>query len=79
MQFSITFGQKYNHDEHPACSKIDANAFLRVEAEDELAARHKVIDLVGNNWAFIYEWAEFEPQIVEYGLWDVTPYVVGAP
>lgn len=73
--FAVTFGQKYRFDEHPACARIDNNSFLRVIANDELEARHKVIDLIGNDWAFIYEWSEFEPQIEEFGLWDVTKWV----
>lgn len=75
--FVVTFGQKYRFDTHPVCSKIDANAFLRVEASDEMEAREKVNALLGRDWAFLYTWAEFEPQITEYGLWDVTPYMPG--
>ena len=71
--FVVTFGQKYRYDTHPACPAIDNNAFLRIDADDELAARQKLIaSSVGYEWAFMYEWDEFEPQIAEYGLWDVT-------
>lgn len=74
--FVVTFGQKYRFEEHPACSKIDANAFLRVEAENEMEARQKVIESpIGRDWAFMYEWDEFEPQIAKYGLWDATLFV----
>lgn len=77
--YVLTFGQKYNHDPHPACAKIDGKSFVRIEAEDEIAAREHANALLQNQWAFMYEWDEFEPQIAEYGLWDATRYVMVLP
>lgn len=76
--FAVTFGQKYRYEDHPACPAIDNNAFLRIDADNELEARQKLMaSSVGDQWAFIYEWGEFEHQIAEYGLWDVTLKVAG--
>lgn len=70
-KFGVTFGQKYNYDEHPSGLPIDGNSFLVIEAYDEIEAREKIYDVVGTAYSFLYEWTEFEPQIEKYGLKEV--------
>jgi hypothetical protein len=75
QKWAVTFGSQYAHVRHPFSPVIDARSYLVIEADDELEARHQVINLVSRAWAFIYPWDEFVPQIAQYGLIDVTPYL----
>ena len=40
------------------------NGWIEVFAESEIDARHKIIDIFGNKWAFLYP--EDKPNLLEY-------------
>lgn len=63
----ITFGSA--HSDPPG---LLVGKYLKVEAADELAARRKVIALIGRRWAFIYPEDAFRWQIEAYGLTEWT-------
>lgn len=71
MKFAITFGSRYNHEEHPSGLPITGNSYLVVEEADEMSARRAVKSLLGDAWAFMYDWDDFVPQIERHGLTEV--------
>jgi hypothetical protein len=66
-EFCVTFGR--THSDPPG---LLADKYLKVTALDELDARVKVHEKIGDRWAFIYPFdSAFEWQIAQYGLMEV--------
>lgn len=59
-EFFVTFGQKYRQDPHPLMPEAHPDGYFVVEAEDMGQARDKVVESLGQAWAFIYSEEEFK-------------------
>ena len=53
--FYVTFGSQYPREGHPTWAGAHRDGWLRVVADDELAARLAVIEKLGRAWSSIYE------------------------
>lgn len=47
------------------------NAYIRLNAEDAVAAQEKMNQCYGDKWAFIYDESEFAGQVERYSLYEV--------
>lgn len=64
-QYAVTFGQKYAREEHPTFPAANPDGYLLVEAVDEAEARELIYQVLGRNWAFMYDTTDPE--------WDYNP------
>ncbi len=72
--FAVTFGQKYNYEDHPILPGITGNNYITIEAENESEARLLAYQQLGSNWAFIYSLnGDFYDQIRKYDLVEYDP------
>lgn len=53
-EFRVTFGVQYATEQHPV-SWVHPDGWLAVVAPNETVAREAVINMVGTQWAFIYD------------------------
>lgn len=74
MKWAVTFGQRFNHEEHPVDNRIHGSSFVVFEGTETQAREQAHTRL--QHWAFIYPYADdegnldldFQRQITEYGL-----------
>jgi hypothetical protein len=62
-KFYVTFMFKQADNPPPQFPQAHPDAWLEVEAADELAARVLVTKTIGRQWAFIYDQRPDEPHI----------------
>lgn len=53
MNFYVTFGQKYRHENHPTGGHPDG--WFRIIAEDAATAHDIAFQLIGEKWAMLYD------------------------
>lgn len=58
-KFVLTFGTQYSYKPHPLGAGGDPYGYVEVIADDEGAARRRVVELIGDKWAFLYTEEEF--------------------
>ncbi len=63
--FYISFGQAHTH--RIDGKTYDCDSLMKVEAENEIAARLQTMDILGNNkWSSIYPAADLEEALKYY-------------
>jgi len=83
-EYAVTFGVRYRRggDPHPTLEHpCPADGYLLVEAPDELTARCRVIQAIGNAWAFMYDLPRSAPELDRFqplGAIARIPWVDGA-
>lgn len=55
----LTFGQKYRREPHPLGMGASPDGYVEVCAQDGLAARKQVVELIGSAWSMLYSEDEF--------------------
>lgn len=76
--YYVTFGAKYAHESHSSGLPITDKSFLKIEATDEDHARRLVQEVIGGEWAFIYDPESFAPQVARHDLVEVDTELVDA-
>lgn len=78
MKYAVTFGQKYNRPglTHSCNAYITGQSYVVFEASGRREAYDKMFDTFGKDFAFVYEWKEFEHQIKLYDLQEMKHPVV---
>ena len=66
--FYLTFGQRYNQEEHPTFINAHPDGYVRIEAPDKESARKRAFEIFSTHWAFLY---------AEEGIWDPSRYPRG--
>lgn len=52
----ITFGQRYNHEEHPTLPGVTGEHYILVSGDDWADARQRAFQLTNGAFAFDYPW-----------------------
>jgi len=54
IEFRVTFGGQYAHEDHPQFPAAHPDGWLTVFASDEMIAQRTVIGAIGTGWCMIY-------------------------
>ena len=65
--FYITFGQRFRREPHPASDNIHPDGYVKIEAVTYTVARAKAVELLGLQWAFMYDEEDFKPKYFPKG------------
>lgn len=52
----ITFGQRYNHEDHPTLPGVTGDSYVLVSGDDWWDARQKAFRMTNGAFAFDYPW-----------------------
>lgn len=72
--FYVTFGVQYAHIPHPTDPNVHPDGYVRITAEDELAARTMAYARWDDNWAFMYTEQDFSFE--HHPLGELAHYTV---
>lgn len=67
--FYVTFGDQYRREPHPYFPGAHPDGYLKVMAQDEVAARLLCFRMMDSKWSMIYPEAEFWEDPEDVAKW----------